>query len=180
MIRYDNLRELLEKRQPVVHEIGHPKEFGKQVPGEVRFPGYIPPPIEIHEGDILIADNAAAGGLGDPIERDPAWVKADLDNGLATAEMARNIYCVQVSFDEQAKEWKVNEAATRNLREVKRKERLARGIPMKQWWEKSRRRLMARELDDKLVEMYQSSMKMSQAFAQEFRDFWALPDDFAL
>jgi len=28
--------------------------------------------------------------------------------------------------------------------------------------------------------MYQSSMRLSEAFTREFKDFWALPDDFNL
>jgi hypothetical protein len=139
----------------------------------------MPPPIEVHEGDLLITAATAAGGLGDPIERDPGLVKSDLDNGLATEEMARNIYCVAVTFDGKSKAWKIDYAATAGLRQAKRKERLARGRPMRQWWEKARKRLMEKDFDGKLVEMYQNSMKMSQPFTREFREFWDLPEEFS-
>jgi acetone carboxylase alpha subunit len=138
------------------------------------------PPIEIRDGDMLVTDNCAAGGLGDPIERDPSWVKADLDKGLTTAEIARDIYCVSVKFDERAKEWKVSEARTKKLREAKRAERLNRAVPVQDWWQESRKKIMLREMHPLLLEMYQSSMKMSQRFTREFKDFWALPEDFAL
>jgi len=182
LIRNTNVQELMEKRQPLCHEVGHPAdpEFKKRIKGELFHSHHLPPPREVHDGDMTIADFCSGGGLGDPIERDPGRIKADLDNGLATEEMANNVYCVQASFDEKAKEWKIEEAATRDLRQAKRRERLARGAPMEQWWEKSRQRLLARDLDELLIEMYQNSMKMSQAFAREFRDFWALPDDFTL
>jgi len=39
---------------------------------------------------------------------------------------------------------------------------------------------MGRNVDGKILEMYQSSMKLSEAFTQEYKDFWALPDDFSL
>jgi hypothetical protein len=39
---------------------------------------------------------------------------------------------------------------------------------------------MDRDMDGKILEMYQSSMRLSQAFTQEFKDFWAMPDDFNL
>jgi len=180
LIRYHNFQEVIDKRQPIIHKIGHPAEFRNMKDPEVIYYDHIPPTIEVHDGDILAVDNAGAGGLGDPIEREPGLVKADLDSWLTTEEIARNIYCVQVSYDEKAKEWRVDEAATRKLREAKRKQRLARGVPTEEWWQKSRHRLMTGDLDDLLVEMYHSSMKMSQAFTQEFRDFWALPEDFTL
>ena len=179
-IRYDSLQELMEQRKPLIHKIGHPKEFGKDIKGEVKVVNYMLPPMEVGEGDMLVTDNCAAGGLGDPIEREPSWVKADLDKGLTTEEIARNIYYVSVSYDERAKEWEVDEAETEKLREAKRKERLSRGVPAKEWWAGARKQVLDKELNPMLLEMYQSSMKMSQQFAQEFRGFWALPEDFVL
>src|SRR5712671_6651066 len=37
---------------------------------------------------------SAAGGFGDPLERDPAKVRADVENGDVTAQSAREIYGV--------------------------------------------------------------------------------------
>ena len=85
-----------------------------------------------------------------------------------------------LALDLQNGEWKVDDAATAKLREAKRQERLARGVPVREWWNTQRRRILDRELDPKIIETYQSSIKMSQPFAQEFRDFWALPEDFSL
>jgi acetone carboxylase alpha subunit len=116
--------------------------------------------------------------LGDPIERNPKLQKADLDNGLTNEEISRNMYCIEVSYDEKSKEWSVDEAATKKLREAKRKERLSRGVPVEQWWQQSRKRLQEKELHPLLTEMYQSSMKMSEGFTREYKDFWALPEDF--
>jgi len=180
LLRYDNLPELMEKRQPLLYELGHPADLKNRFPGQVFDMGLLAVPTEIYEGDLLVSASASGGGLGDPIERDPALITADMDNGLTTEWQVSNIYCVRTSYDEEAKQWKVDEAATRKLRQAKRKERLARGVPVKQWWEKSRQRLMDRALDPLLLEMYQSSMKMSQAFTREFREFWALPNDFTL
>ncbi len=178
LLRYHNLQELITGRQPLVHEIGHPAEFRNRVPGEVTFFTHVPPPIEVGEGDVLLSASTSGGGLGDPIERGPALVKSDLDNGLTTEDIARNIYCVAASFDSKSETWALDYPATEDLRQAKRRERLARGQPTKQWWEKARKRVMTKDIDDKLVEMYQSSMKLSQTFAAEYRDFWALPDDF--
>jgi hypothetical protein len=72
---------------------------------------------------------SAAGGLGDSIERDPALITADMNNGLTTEWQASNIYCVKADYDEGEKQWKADKSATRELRQAKRKERLARGVP---------------------------------------------------
>ena len=180
LLRYDNLPELMEKRQPLLYELGHPADLKDRFPGQVFDMGLLAVPTEIYEGDLLVSASASAGGLGDPIERDPALITADMDNGLTTEWQASNMYCVKTSYDEKAKQWKVDEAATKELRQAKRKERLARGVPAKEWWRKSRQRLVERDIDDRILEMYQSSMRLSEAFTQEFKDFWALPDDFNL
>lgn len=180
LLRYDNLPELMEKRQPLFYDLGHPADMADRFPGQVTDYGLIPAPVEIFEGDLCVSANSAAGGLGDPIERDPLSITADLFDGLTTEWQASSIYCVKTDYDEADKQWRVDEAATTELREAKRKERLSKGIPAKEWWEKSRQRVMARNVDSKILEMYQSSMKLSEAFTQEYKDFWALPDDFSL
>jgi acetone carboxylase alpha subunit len=180
LLRHDNLPERMEKQQPLTYELGHPATLQDRFPGEVYDCGLIPAPRELFEGDLLATNNASGGGIGDPIERNPAGVKADLDDGLCTEWQARSIYCVEVRYDEEAKEWVVDEAATTELRQEKRKERSGRGVPVKEWWQKSRARLLERDIDPQLLEMYGSSAKLSPAFAQEFRDFWGLPDDYAL
>ena len=136
--------------------------------------------MEIFEGDLCVAANASGGGLGDPIERDPALITADLDNGMTTEWQANSIYCVKPVYDEEKKHWKVDESATDELRDAKRKERQSKAMPAREWWEKSRQRVKDRNMDSKILEMYQSSMRLSESFTQEFKDFWALSDDFSL
>jgi len=154
LLRYDNLSELIEKRQPLMHELGHPATLQERFPGEVRDCGIIPAPTELFEGDLLGTFTAAGGGLGDPLERNPASIKSDLDQGLCSDWQARNVYGVEVSYDDGTKEWRVDEAASGTLRAAKRKERLTRGVPVKEWWQKSRAQLMQRDLDARLLEMY--------------------------
>jgi acetone carboxylase alpha subunit len=168
----------MEKREPIFHELGHPADLKERFPGEVIDTGLIPAPMEVFEGDLLASVTASGGGLGDPIERDLAPIIADMDNGLTTEWQAGNIYCVKTSYDEKEKKWHADEAGTKELRQAKRKERLSRGVPAKEWWQKARQRVVDRKLDDQIVEMYQSSMRLSESFTQEYKDFWALPDDY--
>jgi acetone carboxylase alpha subunit len=160
--------------------LDHPAEFIERFPGEVITLSHMPPPMEVQEGDMFFSDNSSPGGLGDPIERAPMLQKADLDNGLTNVEISRNIYCIEANYNEKEKEWKIDEDGTAKLRDEKRKQRLSRGVPVKQWWQKSRKRLLDKDLDPLLVEMYQSSMKLSENFTREFKDFWGLPDDFSM
>src|SRR5262245_60404823 len=59
---------------------------------------------------------SAAGGFGDPLERDPAKVQADVDNGDVSAEAAREIYGVVLN----------DNPATIRLREEKRLGRIGK------------------------------------------------------
>jgi len=179
-LRNINTSQLINRRQPLVHEIGDPRRpsYEGRVKGEILVYDHLVEHMTVSNSDIFINIQHSPGGLGDPIERDPALVRADLENGFATQEISRDIYCVKTNYDEVAKEWRVDEAGTKRLRQRKRKQRLERGIPTKQWWQRARERLLSQRLDPLLQEMYQNSMKMSQPFARELRDFWALHEDF--
>ena len=173
----------MRKREPLLYERGHPgqlKDRVKEMGGSVVDHGLLPEPMEVIEGDLLISATGAGGGLGDPIERDPAAVKADLDNGLATEWQARNLYCVEAKYEGPSKEWRVDPDATSERRAARRKERLNRGVPVKDWWKKARQKFASRDMDEKIQEMYRSSARLSPAFAKEIREFWVLPDDFIL
>lgn len=44
------------------------------------------------KGDVVSFQLSGAGGYGDPAERDPAKIKADLADGYVTPDGARNHY----------------------------------------------------------------------------------------
>ena len=88
------------------------------------------------------------------------------------------MYCIEARYDEKAREWRIDEKATGKLREAKRRERLARGTPVEKWWQQARARIVEKRLDPLLIEMYRSSMKLSEGFTREYKDFWGLPGDF--
>jgi N-methylhydantoinase B len=64
---------------------------------------------------------AAAGGLGDPLERDPGLVESDVEHLNVTEITAREVYGVALRADGSA-----DGNATEQLRATMRKERLAR------------------------------------------------------
>jgi len=65
---------------------------------------------------------SAAGGFGDPLERDPARVEADVENLDVTPAAAREVYGVVIGADRKA-----DGAATGRLRAEMRAARIARG-----------------------------------------------------
>jgi N-methylhydantoinase B len=77
--------------------------------------------FEQHPADVYAVVWSAAGGFGDPMEREPVLVLEDWENGAVTLKAAREIYGVVI--DE--KRWALDFAATRQLRETTRKNRIA-------------------------------------------------------
>ncbi len=74
------------------------------------------------EDDVLFISNASGGGYGDPLDRDPAAVLRDVQEGVVSTEAARAIYGVVVTdgqVDQQATE------ATRSRMREERQEDLS-------------------------------------------------------
>jgi len=78
--------------------------------------------IRVVEGDVLYFNTWGGGGWGDPTERDPALVRADIERGLVTAEGARR-YGVVIG-----KSGEVDESATADLRADMKKSRGEPGL----------------------------------------------------
>jgi N-methylhydantoinase B/oxoprolinase/acetone carboxylase alpha subunit len=72
-----------------------------------KFSGY-----RVKAGDAIRFESPMGGGYGDPLERDPALVLADVRDGLVTVEEARERYRVAISGNGRS----VDEAATAALR----------------------------------------------------------------
>lgn len=72
--------------------------------------------VKVKAGDLLLFDTWGAGGWGDPLQREPAKVLADVRKGLVSVEGARR-YGVVVAGDA------VDEGATRTLRATLKRSR---------------------------------------------------------
>ena len=70
--------------------------------------------------DVFQVQTQSGGGYGDPLQRDPQRVLADVENGVVTVQGARAMYGVVVGDD----------AATSTLREEMRAQRRARAKPV--------------------------------------------------
>ena len=77
------------------------------------------------EGEIYMICQGAGGGYGDVLERDPALVLKDVEDGLMTRELAMAIH--RVVFDPDT--LTIDDAATAAARAAERDARIARGRP---------------------------------------------------
>ncbi len=79
--------------------------------------------IVLHSGDTFEYSSASGGGVGDPLDRDPAAVAADVAAGRLAAEDARTVYGVVLV------DGVVDPDATETRRAELRADRLARATP---------------------------------------------------
>jgi hypothetical protein len=133
----------------------------------------------VEDGDVWQCFYGATGaGFGDPIKREPAFAKKDLDNELLTIDRCRSVHCIEAGYDKKAEEWVVDEKKTAELREKKKQERLAKGVATEQWWQKRRQDLIDGKMPSLMKKMYNESLAKGEHWPGEFRDFWCLPDGF--
>jgi N-methylhydantoinase B len=80
--------------------------------------------FDLKEGDVFYLRTQSGGGYGDPLEREPERVVADVVSGLVSAEAGTDIYGVVVD-----REGAFDRSATENQRERMRRERLKDALP---------------------------------------------------
>jgi acetone carboxylase alpha subunit len=182
VVRNANTKELIEQRLPLPKVEGDPRnpDIKRLVEGDTTLAKLWWCSDEILKDYDIIQNcmHSNNGGYGDPIDRDTSLIQSDLDLGFTTLEACRNIYCAEAIYDAKKEEWTIDEQKTKELRETRIRERLERGVPFKKWWQETREKIMKQELDPLLLEMYHNSMEKGPRFAQEFREFWSLPQDF--
>ena len=179
-----NLKELIEKQQPLVHERGDPEDpiMAKNLIAKVMETNLITPfvtPEQLQEYDVIVHPISGAQALGDPLERDATLVASELTKGWTRERIAADVYGVVASYDGSTKQWRVDEAATEAKRNEMRQVRKQRSVPFKEWWQQERGRVMAKEnMATAVTDMWRSSMELSPGYGAELRAFWNLPEDF--
>ncbi len=121
------------------------------------------------EGDLYLCMFRGAAGVGDPLERPYESVMEDIRGEFLLARYASSIYGV-VPGDEE-------KSAVR--RSQLREERGEKAVPVREWMTGERQRILDGDMIEPAQRMYAESMRLSEKWAREFREFWDLPDDFA-
>lgn len=176
-IRNTDLAERIAAREPLPHALstdGSANDLLAHVSGEVDVQDgpYAGNPFA--DGDVFHHSYSSSGGYGDPIERDPASVADDVEQGLVSRRAALVVYGVAVGADGE-----VDPVATARARAERRRERLAGAVPARQWIEAERSRVQQHDFIPEVRECYAGCMRLSPRFAEEFRAFWSLGAGFS-
>lgn len=134
-------------------------------------------PQQFEENDLYVSVHRGGPGLGDVLERDVTLVEKDLNDGDLLPRFAESIYGVVASKNIEGN-WVVDRNKTEEKRKNIRKERLKKAIPVSEFIENERKRILNREFIQPVLDMYQSSMELSVEWKQKFVDFWKVPQDF--
>ena len=111
------------------------------------------------------------------MERDYSLIEEDLNEGQFLSRYAEKVYGAVVFQDEGGK-WRVNREASDARRLGIKRTRASRAIPVKQWMEQERERILKKEFHEAVITMYRDSMEMGKWWPGYFRSFWNLPEDF--
>jgi N-methylhydantoinase B/acetone carboxylase alpha subunit len=115
--------------------------------------------MPFESGDLYLSANKGAAGMGDPLLRPVEAVERDVAENHLLPRFAESLYAV-------------------SDRDGARRRRLERAVPYAQWWAAQRERVLAQDLIEPVKVMFAESMRLTPAFAAEYRGFWDLPEDF--
>ncbi|UCF56891.1 MAG: hypothetical protein JSW15_12645, partial [Deltaproteobacteria bacterium] len=122
-------------------------------------------------GDLYCVQYWGGGGSGDPIERDPEVIARELENERTHLETVENAYCVKID----PKTFGVDEAETKRLREERKKERLAKGVPGKEYV----KAMVEKRKNKDLPEVVEAFLEEMTDFSEGFREELAFEEEFA-
>ncbi len=115
----------------------------------------------------------------DPLDREVEAIASDLNNSLLLPEYAQKVYGAVATRDAQGV-WTVDAKQTALQRVEIRKQRLARSIPTQEWMKLEREHVLTKNASPQVQHMFATSFGLSKKFEQQFRDFWNLPQSWAL
>jgi len=157
-----NIYELIDRQSPIPYEVEQIAQFLK---GE-----YIssPPTVaarELRSGDMWVAtSHGGGGGLGDPIEREPALIIKDIEDKIASLEVAQKVYCVAI----HPETLEVDHKETKRLREERRRERLKRGEPGIKYLKRIVDAREEKRLPKVVIDFFNETGKFCPPFKMEF------------
>lgn len=149
---------------------------GKLKVDDLKVWKYDPPEVEMKNNDLWGNSSGGAGGWGDPIERRPELVVADLEQDAIAPEFARTLYGVVATQGEKGA-WVLDVAATAKRRAEIMAERREKALPAAEWWRAERSRVTGQDFIEPVRDMYRSSMSFAK-YDREYRGFWHLDNAF--
>ena len=119
-----NLKELFNSPKAKLPSRSWMTYEERRIRGTYQADKYPSPPRPVKEYDIVAGGSAGGGGYGDPIDRDPLLVMKDLEEGIISHRIARDIY--QVAYNQET--LLVDEEKTKALRKAEKENRKKRGM----------------------------------------------------
>ncbi|HVA41126.1 MAG TPA: hydantoinase B/oxoprolinase family protein [Candidatus Binataceae bacterium] len=180
LAKTSNVMKRIAARLPIPHGEGDPErpEMSRLLKGDILCgldAQYISEPL----GEGALYEKLylpGGGGYGDPLDRDEQQVEHDVALHFVSAKEAGRMYGVAGKVE--GDEWKADARQSKELRTKLRKRRLARAVPVKQWWRAQRERIIGGKIKGETAAMYADCLGRSPAWAKSYRDFWGLPGEF--
>ena len=122
-IHDNNLKEMQQNSDDKIPGSARELYESGAIKGKYRWRGYPAVADPAKEGDLVVGGTGGGGAYGDPLNRDPLAIMKDIEEGVISHWVARNVY--KIVYDEKALE--VDEEKTRKLRDKERAGRKRRG-----------------------------------------------------
>jgi N-methylhydantoinase B/oxoprolinase/acetone carboxylase alpha subunit len=119
----NNLKEMLDRTDNKLPSSNKALFEETAISGLYQSEGFPTVPRPMNQWDLIVGGHGGGGGYGDPIERDPASVMNDLENGVISPRVARDVY--RVVYNEE--KLIVDEEGTKASRDQEREDRKRRG-----------------------------------------------------
>ena len=179
-IKKTDVKERIEKQlpYPIADQDSENSQMEENCNGEVLKDQHCyhhPDPHE--EYDMYLSVISGGHGLGDVLERDPALVIQDLNEGLLLERTAAPIYGVVATQGADGK-WVLDAQATEAKRAEIRKQRLARSMSVEEWKAQTQPKVEKMDFIYPVRRMYAESSELSEKWRREFNAFWDLDADF--
>ncbi|MFH1646440.1 MAG: hydantoinase B/oxoprolinase family protein [Chloroflexota bacterium] len=145
-VRGSNLDGLLSHTDATIPSSARMLYQDQAIKGHYILRGYPCVAEPTREGDLVAGGTGGGGGYGDPINRDPALVMKDLENGVISHWAARNVY--KVVYDE--KRLAVDAEKTRAIRDAEKQDRKKRGKKFAQF----EKEWLKKKPSDEVIEYY--------------------------
>ena len=119
----NNLKEMMKRTDEKIPGSNRMTLEEKGITGVYEADKFPSPVRPKKEWDMFIGAHGGGGSYGDPIERDPLLVMQDIENGIISHRVARDIY--RIVYDKE--KIIINEEKTKLLREQEKTNRKQRG-----------------------------------------------------
>jgi len=174
-----DLAERFEQQKPYPTGDSPPGSFDEDIEGDIeRSTKGLYFPEEFENYDLLHYQMGGGPGYGDPLDRPIEKLKEDIEEGFYTPEVVERVYGVVGTLDEDNREFTVDEAATEQAREQLRAERRAETVDFEEFYDAERARIREGDVSEPAEWMYSGVFDISEEWADSFRAFWNLDDEF--